>query len=300
MNDQSADIVIESLVEPWVILRPVNKESVEYLELRDSIADRGFLNSIAVRPSPRDPGQFEIIDGLYRWNCAKEIGLTHIPCIVKHGISDEDVLAIQIQANANRPETTPMEYARQLKRIQKARPDITLVEISHLVHKRPIWVSQMLGLLKLNKSLQKAVDRGDICLANAYMLAKIPDHMQASYSEAAKTMTSHEFRALAAGVIKAFTEAVKQGKMDAFFTADFQAQPHMRSLKDLLDELESPGVGPVLVVSENCKTLLDAWKTALTWVVHLDKQSVQEQEAAARKRCRESYLRETADEDRQV
>ena len=54
------------IVEPWVVLRLVNRESVEYLELRDSMADKGSLNSICVRPSPRQPGKFEVVDGLYR------------------------------------------------------------------------------------------------------------------------------------------------------------------------------------------------------------------------------------------
>ena len=60
MPDQPADefrlIPLDQIVEPWVVLRVVNRESVEYLELRDSIAQQGLLNSICVRPSPRRPG----------------------------------------------------------------------------------------------------------------------------------------------------------------------------------------------------------------------------------------------------
>ena len=51
----------------WIVLRVVNRSSVEYLELRDSLADRGFLNSICVRPSSRKPGKVEVVDGLYRY-----------------------------------------------------------------------------------------------------------------------------------------------------------------------------------------------------------------------------------------
>ena len=38
------------------------------------------------------------------------------PALVRD-LTDDDLLAIQIQANALRPETTPMDYARQIKRI---------------------------------------------------------------------------------------------------------------------------------------------------------------------------------------
>ena len=54
--DEFREIPLDQIVEPWVVLRIVNRESVEYLELRDSIAHQGLLNSICVRPSPRRPG----------------------------------------------------------------------------------------------------------------------------------------------------------------------------------------------------------------------------------------------------
>ena len=55
-----------------------------------------------------------------------------MPCIVKHGLTDEDVLALQIQANALRPETTAVEYARQIKVVAEAKPGITLAGLSQI------------------------------------------------------------------------------------------------------------------------------------------------------------------------
>jgi len=107
-SDDFRLIPLVEIVEPWVILRPVNRGSVEYLELRDSLAAVGFLNSICVRPSKRKPGKVEVVDGLYRYTAAKELDLPAAPCIVKYNLTDQDVLAAQIQANALRPETTPV------------------------------------------------------------------------------------------------------------------------------------------------------------------------------------------------
>ena len=81
MRDKAADIPIDYIVEPRTVLRLVDRDSVEYLELRDSIEAEGFWNSIAVRPA-KDEGKYEIIDGLYRHTCARELGLTSIPCII--------------------------------------------------------------------------------------------------------------------------------------------------------------------------------------------------------------------------
>ena len=79
----------------------------------------------------------EVVDGLYRRAACCELRRPAMPCIVKHNLTDEDVLAIQIQANALRPETTAMEYARQIKRIMEAVTarqgrDATLADVSKL------------------------------------------------------------------------------------------------------------------------------------------------------------------------
>ena len=62
MQDTTADIPIDCIVEPRTVLRLIDKNSVEYLEMRDSIAAEGFWNSISVRPA-REPQKYEIIDG---------------------------------------------------------------------------------------------------------------------------------------------------------------------------------------------------------------------------------------------
>ena len=51
---------------------------------------------------------------------ARDVGLSMVPCIIRE-ISDKDVLAIQIQANAISLETKPAEYAHQIKKMLVAR-----------------------------------------------------------------------------------------------------------------------------------------------------------------------------------
>ena len=176
--DDCRFVPLDQLVDPPVVLRLVNRASVSYLELRDSLADRGFLNSICVRPSPRFPGKYDVADGLYRVTAAREIGLPGAPAVIKN-LTDDDLLAIQIQANAVRPETTPMEYARQIKRIMEARPRATLAEISHrILHKSPGWVSETLGLLETAKGF--SIGGGSRRNAAGVRLRIGPDTVQAS------------------------------------------------------------------------------------------------------------------------
>jgi ParB family chromosome partitioning protein len=286
VQDTAADIPVDCIAEPRTMLRLIDKDSVEYLEMRDSIAAEGFWNSISVRPA-KEPNRYEIIDGLYRYTCARELGLESIPCIIKYNVSDDAVLAAQIQANAIRPETKPVEFARQMKRMLTRRPEMTFDELAHLVHKSPGWVRKMLGLLRLVAGARKMVDRGEVPVHSAYMLAKIPRRLQPDYIDQARMLPSREFRALAASVIKQFTEAVKQGKMEAFWVGDFKPQAHLRSLSDIQTEVERQEVGALLVTAERCKTPVDGFYAALRWAMHLDRQSAQDQERAARARSRQ-------------
>jgi ParB-like chromosome segregation protein Spo0J len=93
-----------------------------------------------VLKDPRHPGDYEVIDGNWRREAAQDAGLTHLPAIILLGLSDEDALAKQLQANAVRHDTTRMEYCRQLRRIEKSRPGISMTERARLAGKNVSWV----------------------------------------------------------------------------------------------------------------------------------------------------------------
>jgi len=285
MDDQFKELPLDQLTDPWVLLRPVLLDSIDFLELKTSISEKGFLNSISVRPNPRKSG-FEIIDGMWRVTAARQLQLLTIPCIIKFDISDRDALALQVEANGIRPETKPSAFAKQLRRLQKEYPDITLRQLSCLVNKNPQWVSRILGLLNLSSKMQLAVDRGEIPLGNAYKLALIPSKMRDEYVDLAKTMDHKAFKALAAGVVKHFKEAARQGKLDVFFTEDFEPQPYLKSMKDVQAEVDLPTEAALIIAAEDCRTPLDGWIAALKWALHIDAGGCEQQEIAARKRVR--------------
>ena len=289
MDDQFKSIPTKLIIDPWVLLRPVMAGSIDYLEMRTSIEEFGLLSSIAVRPSRRKPNYFEVIDGMWRTSCMRELDKPEIPCIIKHNITDDQVLALQIQANAIRPETTPTQFARQLKRIQKGRPGITLRQISSLVNKDPLWVRRQLGLLSLDKETQLSVDRGEICLGNAYMLSMLPSRLRSEYIDLSKTMQVKAFKSLTAVVIKGFKEAVKTGRMETFFETEFKPQAYLRSLKEVQAEVEHSSDAGLTLAATSCKTPIEGWVEALKWALHLDKHSIEEQEHKARQRSRKKW-----------
>ncbi len=292
--DEFREVPLNQIVEPWVVLRVVNRESVEYLELRDSIARRGLLNSICVRPSPRTSGRMEVVDGLYRRAACCELRLPTMPCIVKYNLTDEDVLALQIQANALRPETTVIEYARQIKRIMEAIAlregrDATLADVSRLIHKNVEWIGRQLDLLGLRADIQKAAERGEIPLGSAYMLARLPTAQQASLAESAKTLPAWKFVPMAARLVKQIQEAARQGKLHDFCN-DFEPVPHIRPPKEIFAEYREHRLGGLAVVKANCMTPIDGWYLALQWALNLDDESIRRQREKSLARTRANLL----------
>jgi len=297
MQDETRDIPTDQIVEPWVVLRTVNRSSVEYMELRDSLADKGFFNSICVRPCKRKPGKVEVVDGLYRYTAAVEIRRPTIPCIVKHNLTDEDVLSAQIQANALRPETTPVEYARQLRKIMETIPDsMTLAQLSIRIHKNPEWISNQLSLLELIKAAQKAGERGEIPLVAAYALARVPKSQQRHYIDMAKTMETKEFVPIVNAHVRKYRESVRQGKWSDM-SSEFEPVAHLRKLTEVLGEYKGHNLGSLALATAKWLTPVDAWYLALQWVLHLDDESVNEQREKVLQRRQVAILEQAEEEE---
>jgi len=292
---------VADLHEPWILMRPVVKDSVEFLERRDSLARYGLIAPICVRPSSRQPGKYEVIDGMWRLEAGRELRLETLPCIIKTGLTDDDVLAMQIQANAVRADTTPVEYARQLRRIiDRSGGTMTFAELARIAGKHPSWVKDRLGLLDLANDMQLMVERGEIPVASAYMLAKIPSRWRRDHIDSARAMQSNKFCALAAGVIKQFAECVRQGKLDERFLPEFSPQHYLRGLKEVKAELDQPKVGATVLVTEGCKTMMDAWNACLRWALHLDQLSVAEQRENATRKSKSRFLKDTEPDNEDV
>ena len=272
---EKIDLLPVPLVDdPPVLLRPVDRLSVEYLELRDSIQKHGLLNSLAVR---QFAGRYQVVDGMHRITAVRDLQRQTVPCIIKQ-VTDAELLMLQLSANAVRVETRPVEFARQLRRILKAEPDLKIGQMAVRLDKSAAWIGQQLSLLDLCEADQQAVDRGEIGLANAYMLAKVPKLARADVREQAGQLSTKEFKAVAAGIIKQFTEQVRKGNLDKRFQARFEPQAYLRSLREVTGELERRAEGPRMVVQENSKTPLDGFYAALKWAANLDREGTLRQQ----------------------
>jgi ParB/RepB/Spo0J family partition protein len=278
-TDRVAIIPLSSIKENQVGLRPVDRESEEYLSLVDSVKEKGIMNPISVRELPgkdekTGESTYGLIDGLHRFYAANDAGLKEIPVLVK-SMEQAEVEEAQIVANIHKIETTPIQYTKQLVRLMERNPMLTEPQLAKKLSMSTTWLSQRFGLMKLDEKLQPLVDDGTIKLNNAYMLAKLPKEEQAHFADSAMTMEPGEFIPTVTARLKELKEARRQGKLAN--PPQFQPVVHQRKWSEIRDEYNNPTVVPMLIQNQGIKDPVEAAKMALAWVCNMDPVSKQVQ-----------------------
>ena len=267
------------------MLRTVDRRTLDYMELRDSIATHGILNSILVRQSTRFEGSYEVIDGMYRFSCAKDIGLTQLGCTIVSA-SDEEALLMQIEANMQRPPTKRAEFASHLKRLFASDPDLTFEALSVRINKNPGWIRSTLKLTRLCDSAKRELDAGNLSLVAAYAMCNLPQRLQDEFLPKALCMSGKDAAIICNGMMKDYWEQAFKGKAEKFFILNKTPQPHLRNLRQIKSEFEKPISGSVILstLTDAELTPLNVWRQALAWVLHLDADSVKQHVAKQQKK----------------
>ncbi len=267
-----------------VALRDAQKNEIEYTELVDSIRKYGVFNAISVVHKPGSDGkEYELVDGLQRFSASQEAGKQSIPAQVL-AVEEADRIIAQVIGNAVRLDTKPVEYAKALMKILGYNPTWTEAELAARISKSPTWVSKQLGLLKLSEAAKPLVNGGQIVVANAYALAKLPPEEQDKWLDRAQTMDANQFTQQAYERAKQIRDANRQGRNadEEKFVPTF----HLRKKPDIEAQIKNPEVPRALIsemkIGKN-KAEQDAavagFILALQWVGSTDPKTIQSREA---------------------
>jgi len=102
-------VPIEKIVpNPEQPRRAFDKDSLE--DLAASIREKGIIQPLIVRPSPKTEGSFEIVAGERRWRAAQIAKLHDVPVLVRD-FDDTEVLEVAIIENVQRADLNPVEEA---------------------------------------------------------------------------------------------------------------------------------------------------------------------------------------------
>lgn len=281
MTTQTAEdfrtVALADVQPNHVALRAVDRENEQYQNLSRDIGRRGIINPLLVREKTDEStgeSYYELCDGLQRFSAAQDNDLSEIPVHVQ-SLSDAEVEETQIVANLCRVDTKPIEYTRQLMRMMQRNPMMTESELAEMISQSPSFVRQRLGLLKLDESIQELVNDGDIKLANAYALAKLPREEQHNWTDSAQTQPPAEFVAAVNARAKEIRDAAREGKSAEAPT--FKPQPKLKKTAVLVAEYDNPEVGPALVSQYGVSDASEGFALGIAFALSLDPASVQEQ-----------------------
>lgn len=272
-------IALEDIRESKEALRTIDRENEAYLGLVESVKIKGIMIPIGVRELiDTDTGEvtYGLIDGLQRFNSAKDVGLETIPAQVM-SCEDGELLEAQIMANVHKVDTRPVEYSKALMAILQNNPLMTRTELAGSLAKTGAWISERLGLLKLAEQIGQLVDEGKIGLSNAYALAKLPQDEQVEFVDRAIAMPPQQFVPVVNTRVKEIRDANRKGRTAK--PEEFVPVAMLRTRKDLVAELESPTIGPTLCEEFDPKTTLEAFELCVRWALNLDPRSVEVQRA---------------------
>ena len=139
-------------------------------ELAQSIKEYGVVEPVILKKSIKG---YEIVAGERRCKAAKIAGLSTIPAIVKE-FTDEEMMEIALLENIQREDLNPIDTAISISNILAVK-NITQEEFSKKMGKSRSYVTNLLGLLNLPKSVQELVKNGKLSMSAARSLSKITD-----------------------------------------------------------------------------------------------------------------------------
>jgi len=145
----------------------------ELAELAESIREKGVIQPVLLRPSPKTPGEFEIVAGERRWRAAQKAGLTGLPAVVRE-LDDLQVLEIAIVENIQRADLNAIEEALGYRALME-RFGRTQDVVATAVGKSRSHVANTLRLLALPDAVQGHVMQGRLSAGHARAIATADD-----------------------------------------------------------------------------------------------------------------------------
>jgi ParB family chromosome partitioning protein len=139
-------------------------------ELADSIAERGVLQPILLRPHGDG---FEIVAGERRWRAAQRARLHTIPAIVRE-IDEATTAELALIENIQREDLNAIEEAEGFRQLIQ-RHGHSQDGVAKLVHKSRSHVANLLRLLDLPEFVRQSLLKGDITMGHARAVATADD-----------------------------------------------------------------------------------------------------------------------------
>lgn len=159
--------LVKLTVSPFQPRKRIDEAAI--VELAASIADKGILQPLVVRPLGAG---YEIVAGERRFRAAERAGLSSVPVVVRD-LDDRATLEIAIIENLQREDLTPVEEARAFQQLMDF--GLNQEAVAKSVGKSRSAIANTLRLLKLPEAALQAVDEGTISAGHARAILAQPE-----------------------------------------------------------------------------------------------------------------------------
>ncbi|MEL7027101.1 MAG: ParB/RepB/Spo0J family partition protein [Pseudomonadota bacterium] len=166
-------------------------------ELAQSVAQKGVIQPLIVRPHPSKPDHYEIVAGERRWRAAQKAQLHEVPVVIR-SFSDTEVLEVAIIENIQRADLNPIEEGlgyRQL--IDKF--GHTQEQMAEALGKSRSHIANSMRLLGLPEAVQDHLSEGRLSAGHARALITSDDPAALAQIVIARGLSVRETEKLAKG-----------------------------------------------------------------------------------------------------
>ncbi len=175
VNDNKNNVTMIKVEEiranPYQPRKTFNEDSLE--ELATSIKEYGVVQPIIVKKSIKG---YELIAGERRLRASKKAGLVEIPAIIKD-FTDQEMMEIALIENIQREDLNAIDEAKSVLNIINLR-GFTQEEFAKKFGKSRVYITNLLGLLKLPNNIQEMVVNKELSPSHARVLSKLDDENQ--------------------------------------------------------------------------------------------------------------------------
>ena len=167
-------------------------ESLE--ELASSIATRGIIQPLIVRPHPVKDGHFQIVAGERRWRASQIAKLHDIPVIVRR-FDDTEMLEVAIIENIQRADLNPVDEAAGYRQLMD-RFGHTQEQMAEALGKSRPHIANTLRLLSLPDTVQEWLAQGKLTAGHARALIPADNAIDLARQVIAKSLSVRQTEAL--------------------------------------------------------------------------------------------------------
>ncbi|MCV6825607.1 MULTISPECIES: ParB/RepB/Spo0J family partition protein [Halocynthiibacter] len=179
--------------------------------LADSIREKGVIQPLIVRPSPRSENAFEIVAGERRWRASQIAQVHEVPVIIRE-LDDTEVLEVAIIENIQRADLNPIEEALGYRQLMD-RFGHTQEKVSSALSKSRSYIANLLRLLQLPDDVQEMLRDGALSIGHARALITAPNASELAKHVVAKGLSVRETEKLVkTGTPKAAKKRLKPEK----------------------------------------------------------------------------------------